>query len=78
MIIGTTADAIIPHILMAETSVEAWATLMDLYDIDDIALILKLQHQLSYLGKNEGDNVQDHIMKDDSGEGPVGFYWSRG
>ena len=36
---------------------------MDLYDTDDSALILKLQYQLSYLGKNEGDSMQDHITE---------------
>ena len=33
MLIGTMADAIIPHIHMAETSVEAWAILKDLYHL---------------------------------------------
>lgn len=31
IIIGTTADFVLPHIQLAETSVEAWATLKDLY-----------------------------------------------
>ena len=35
MLIGTTADAVIPHIQMAETSVEAWAVLKDLYKTDN-------------------------------------------
>ena len=50
MIIGMIVDAMNLHIKMSEASIEAWATLMDLYDIDDMALILKRQHQFSYLG----------------------------
>ena len=44
MIIDITTDVVLPHILVVETSLEAWATLMDLYDTNDTALILMLHH----------------------------------
>lgn len=44
MIIGMMADAVIPHIQMAETSVEVWAILKGLYETDNTARILLLQH----------------------------------
>ena len=63
MIIGTTANAVIPHIQMADTSVEAWATLKDLYETDNTSRILTPQHELFNLEMNEGDGVHDHLTK---------------
>ena len=48
---------------MAETLIEAWATLKGLYETDNIARILLLQHQLHDLELDEGGNVHDHITK---------------
>lgn len=48
---------------MAETLVEAWATLKDLYETNNTARILTLQHQLYNLDMNEGDSVHNHLTK---------------
>ena len=63
MFIGTTTDAVIPHIEMAETSVEAWAILKDLYETYNTSRILTLQHELFKLDMSEGDSVHDHLTK---------------
>lgn len=48
---------------MAETSVEAWAILRGLYETNNFARIMLLQHQLHNLELKEGDSVHDHITK---------------
>ena len=63
MIIGTTMDVVVPHIQMAKTSIEGWATLKGLYEIDNTTRILLLQHQLHNLELDKGSNVHDHITK---------------
>ena len=63
MIVDTIVDVVILHIQMAETLVEVWATLKDLYKIDNTTRILLLQHQLYTLELDEGGNVHDHITK---------------
>ena len=63
MLICTMADAVIPHIWMAETLVEPRAILMELYELDNMSRILTLQHELFNLDISEGDLVHDHLTK---------------
>ena len=48
---------------MAETLVEAWATLKNLYETKNTALILTLQYLLDNMDMKEGNNVHDHVTK---------------
>ena len=48
---------------MAETSVEAWATLKSLYETDNTTRILSLQHQLHDLELDEGGKIHENITK---------------